>query len=376
MPRTHLVPVGTSLLRNAARDLDLGRAPNDADLDNYLADAPPSAVSAENNALNRELQPGDRVVLFASDTDDGARCAQALARHLQRTGTEALPCRKRDGVEEESFRVPDLRIDERGRFLRRGLRTYVRLLIQWIKEEQNGGREVLVNATGGFKSQTSLAVLAGTILRLPVYYIFETGTENVLLPRLPLAWDGAFRQAYDDALTWATEPRERAEVERHVVGRPFQDLFFNLLDDEPDGRLRLSAVGYLVAEAEPPQEEAPPNAVEQVRHLLRGRTLAVIGGEARPEHVQNLEAAFHAPVHWEATRSHQPTAGFEPLVARVDVGIVLHLIKWTSHDVGPALRGFCDRHGKPFVSLPGGYNANQVARQILEQVGERLRKQS
>ena len=336
MPRTHLVPVGTSLLRNAARDLDLGRTLNEADLDNYLSSASPERVSAENNALHRELREGDHVVLFASDTDEGERCAQAMARHLHRTGTEVLPCRRGDDGEAGSFRVPDLGMDERGRFLRRGLRAYVRLLIQWIEDEQRGGREVLVNATGGFKSQTSLAVLAGTIFRLPIYYIFETGTENVLLPGLPLEWDGAFRQAYDDALMWATEPRERAEVERYVAGRPFRDLFFNLLDEEPDGRLTLSAVGYLVAEARPPQEESLPNAVKEVRRLLGGRTLAVIGGEARPEHVSSLEAAFQAPVHWETTRPHQPTAGFEPLVARADIGIVLHLIRWTSHDVGPA----------------------------------------
>jgi hypothetical protein len=32
----------------------------------------------------------------------------------------------------------------------------------------------------------------------------------------------------------------------------------------------------------------------------------------------------------------------------------------------------CDRYGKPFVRLPGGYNPDQVARQILEQVSGRL----
>ncbi|HVC98270.1 MAG TPA: hypothetical protein VND64_31655 [Pirellulales bacterium] len=33
---------------------------------------------------------------------------------------------------------------------------------------------------------------------------------------------------------------------------------------------------------------------------------------------------------------------------------------------------FCERHGKPLVRLPKGYNSNEVARQILEQCGERL----
>ena len=50
---------------------------------------------------------------------------------------------------------------------------------------------------------------------------------------------------------------------------------------------------------------------------------------------------------------------------------VLLAIRFASHSFGDA-RTFCDRHGKPFVRLPAGYGPNQVARQILDQAGDRL----
>ena len=52
--------------------------------------------------------------------------------------------------------------------------------------------------------------------------------------------------------------------------------------------------------------------------------------------------------------------------------MVLLAIRWSSHSFGD-VQEFCDRHGKLLVRLPSGYNPNQVAHQILAQVGHRLR---
>jgi hypothetical protein len=48
-------------------------------------------------------------------------------------------------------------------------------------------------------------------------------------------------------------------------------------------------------------------------------------------------------------------------------------IRWASHGFGD-VKPLCDRHGKLLVRLPGGYNANQVAAQILAQCSEHLAK--
>jgi hypothetical protein len=50
------------------------------------------------------------------------------------------------------------------------------------------------------------------------------------------------------------------------------------------------------------------------------------------------------------------------------VTTVLLAIRWSSHSYGE-VRDFCEKHGKLFVRLPGGYNPNQVAHQILLQRG-------
>lgn len=59
-------------------------------------------------------------------------------------------------------------------------------------------------------------------------------------------------------------------------------------------------------------------------------------------------------------------------MARSDVAAVLLAIRWSSHSYGD-VKEYCDKYGKPLVYLTGGYNPNQVAHQILAQVGDRLR---
>ena len=46
-------------------------------------------------------------------------------------------------------------------------------------------------------------------------------------------------------------------------------------------------------------------------------------------------------------------------------------IIFVTHDMS-AVKQFCDRHGKPLVRLPAGYNPNQVAAQILAQCSGQL----
>ena len=77
-------------------------------------------------------------------------------------------------------------------------------------------------------------------------------------------------------------------------------------------------------------------------------------------------------LNWVATRSTESLDIFEPYVVRPDVVLVLLAIRWTSHSYGE-VRQFCERCGKPLVRLPGGYGPNQVAFQVLQQCGDRLR---
>jgi hypothetical protein len=126
----------------------------------------------------------------------------------------------------------------------------------------------------------------------------------------------------------------------------------------------------LAPDAEAP---APPSAtVAEVARLLRGRSMVLIGGERRPGSYEALKNAFQLQeLFWIETREHETVSKCEPYIARPEVAVVVLAIRWSSHSHGEA-QSFCDKYGKPFVRLPGGYNPNQVAMQILSQCSERL----
>jgi hypothetical protein len=99
----------------------------------------------------------------------------------------------------------------------------------------------------------------------------------------------------------------------------------------------------------------------------------LIGGVERPAARRAIERAFGlSGLNWVSTRPHESVTVFEPAVARPAAGVVLLAIRWASHSYGD-VKGYCEKYGKPMVYLTGGYNPNQVAHQILAQVGDRLR---
>lgn len=80
-----------------------------------------------------------------------------------------------------------------------------------------------------------------------------------------------------------------------------------------------------------------------------------------------IEDAFGlAKLIWVTTRPHEPLDLFVPYVKRDDVALVLLAIRWASHSYAE-IADLCKRYGKPFVRLPGGYNPNQIASQIVAQ---------
>jgi hypothetical protein len=119
--------------------------------------------------------------------------------------------------------------------------------------------------------------------------------------------------------------------------------------------------------------EAVPPEVAEVRALLAGREVVLIGGHVRPDRRAALIRAFGlADVDWITTEDHTSVSVFEAPIARPGVVVVLLAIRWSNHSYGD-VQEYCDSYGKLLVRLPGGYHPNQVAHQILSQVGQRLR---
>lgn len=118
----------------------------------------------------------------------------------------------------------------------------------------------------------------------------------------------------------------------------------------------------------------PGALVREARKLLAGRSAVLIGGEARRGAREALERALGLKkLIWITTTTHDSYLDFERFVARPDVAVVVLAIRWSSHSFGE-IRSLCERYGKPLVRLPGGYNPNQVAQQIVTQAGKRLAK--
>jgi hypothetical protein len=110
-----------------------------------------------------------------------------------------------------------------------------------------------------------------------------------------------------------------------------------------------------------------------VREALRGKRIVLIGGDERPSRKEAIRRAFELDdVKWVATRPHETHDSLVPPIRHPDTALVILMIRWSSHSYGD-MWDVCERHGKPLVRLPGGYNPAMIAKAITEQAGRRLR---
>lgn len=142
--------------------------------------------------------------------------------------------------------------------------------------------------------------------------------------------------------------------------------------DELDRYAHLREEQERQSEREQPSDRDVSPTVRRAAELLRGRQVVLIGGEARRYAKRALERAFELDqVVWLSGKVHSSFYEFEPAVARPATAVVLLAVRWSSHGFGE-VRALCQMYGKPLVRLPGGYNPEQVAQQVLDQVGEQL----
>ena len=249
--RTVLTTVGISLLLNAKRHHKLSpdESLGESQLANYLRHEEAEEVSAETNALHRLGVSGDdHIVFLHSETPESTRCATFLSRHYT------------DTVDSATTRpIPDLSYDQK-EFKQRGLRSLVSTLAELIAEAEEAEREVIINATGGFKAEIAFATLVGLLFDVPVYYIHEQFRDIVEMPVLPISWNYSllhdhrdfFEEIFLDGLSIE-------EANQWLKGRPSE--LRSLLGEE-DGNMKLSPAGKAVYTAYLDQvEEASPDDV-------------------------------------------------------------------------------------------------------------------
>lgn len=222
MDRTILVTVGLSLLNHTRRESDEKNV-TDMDLANRLRWTDPVDACAETNSLSRLLQKDDALVFLHSDTEEGRRLGEVLQRHYSNKGYTS-----------RSEQVHGLEYAE-SRFKLRGLRCLVATLVDLIETERKKGREVAINATGGFKAEIAYATLVGLLFRVPVYYIHEEFNNIIEFPAVPIGWDLSLVAECDHFLGWLRENLPTTEeADSRMRGLP-DAVHMLLTEEEVDG---------------------------------------------------------------------------------------------------------------------------------------------
>jgi len=194
LPNCFISSVGTSIIENSDKeftnivdsDKDLETFKERCFQDNQLRSQyldryvqiviDNSGLSAEIDALKRDIQPHDRIILLSSKTDKAFFCAHALKTYF---------VNYHNIQDIEIIIVEGLREPDDTEFQERGLPDFLNVLIQSI-ENHKDRYQIVLNPTGGYKSLFPLMTLVGIIYEIPVIYTFEKTDHIIKIPPLPL----------------------------------------------------------------------------------------------------------------------------------------------------------------------------------------------
>lgn len=215
------------------RNFDLGRAE-----DRHRA-------SAELHSLERlGLNPGDSVVLLATDTADGRACAEATRDCLAEHFGLQLADLKVD-------RVEGLQVRDAVALRRQGLVNLTDAVLRYIDDPQvRYGSELILNPTGGYKGIVPFLTILGMLFRLRSVYVFEHANALIQLPPLPVTFDLPLYERALPAIEKVLEEGALPELEFFARVEGFQEHERELLGGflESDGGLvTLSPLAMVLA---------------------------------------------------------------------------------------------------------------------------------
>ena len=194
------------LLRNV-KPVPASFDPEDKVLFQYLMEdwksmPPAESASAELNSLaviyRREADRYERIELrfIATDTVASAFCAYLLVQYYQRFADRYPKIRLRDaGDPKRRAVVQGLSISDVYRFKTIGvqglidrLRQYAQLTVD-PKQPRRRCIDPLLNFSGGYKALLPILTLYGQLEGIPIQYLYESGTEMIEIPQLPVQYD-------------------------------------------------------------------------------------------------------------------------------------------------------------------------------------------
>ncbi len=234
MQRVTITTAGISLLNNW-KGKNEGQAPSLSKLCAYLDEFPDG--SAETNSLNKlTLDPRyDHLYIIGSGTDDGKLCLDAIVQHYQSQGFHYVLSESIPGL---SKNYADMQ--------RRGLINLLHSLSRII--ESHPGVPTIINATGGFKAQTSFATLFGIFLGIEVVYLHEDFGNLLRFPPMPVACDYRLVSEYKEKFNEILEAGSKGEAQRIIKTLPASLQGFFHKDDgcctySPVGKMFIASMG-------------------------------------------------------------------------------------------------------------------------------------
>ena len=214
---TIITTTGISLHTNT--DRNFAKKPTDDQMRQYLR-MNPERASAEVNSLLQIAEPGDHLVFLHTATAEAERCAQLLKEFFENKG-----------YNHSHIRLVPLQFQEDEQHIESlGLRNLVNAVIAEIETAQRAGREVVINATPGFKLESAYSTIIGMLYHVPVRYIYEKFKRVVTLNPIAIAWDTSLFLMYDWFFRWIDEqPRTLHEVEEHLREIPEKGAILSFL---------------------------------------------------------------------------------------------------------------------------------------------------
>jgi len=229
-----IMTVGTSLLGNFRRehpDREATLEHVSEFLNRHIHDT--RAPSAEIQTW-REMEPdlNERVYLFVSDDPNGELCGRALESLFPEGKTQMV-------------RIPGLKSDFQS-FQEEGLPNLIQALI--LYHQRHDGK-IRIAATGGYKAETAMVTLAGSVLDIPVYYIHEDFKHVIRMDPLPVSWDVQHFKSYIreiESVLSATSISEGKDIMDSSLPKNLHSLF---ISSQTMNQWKLTPLGLAMRES-------------------------------------------------------------------------------------------------------------------------------
>ena len=206
MFRAIINTVGTSLLGNFMRHTG-EKELNREKIKKFMNSIPEQEISAEINALSKlkDLNiNSDYLYFLTSDSDEGQLCAELIGGYYNEKGFNFVDYKRVTGL------VKDFK-----KFKTVGLINLVNILCDLIEEYK---KNVIINATGGYKAEIAYATLVGILYKVKVIYIHEDFKGMIEMPFLPINFDfnlwNKHKDHVDNILNAQTKKEARNTIDK------------------------------------------------------------------------------------------------------------------------------------------------------------------